>query len=228
VSSDPARPDPIQAVTLDVGGTLIEPWPSVGHIYSQTAADHGSAGIDPDLLNDRFRSAWHRTPGFSHTKAGWAAIVDATFGGLCSAAPSTTFFDELYQRFASPKAWRVYDDVAPFLAMLKRRNLRLGIISNWDERLAPLLTALDLAKHFEVQAISCAVGYQKPGPEIFHWTAAQLDVAPERILHVGDRLREDAQGALAAGYQAVWLARNHELAPPGIVTVTTLSEVAIR
>jgi hypothetical protein len=31
----------IRAVTFDVGGTLIEPWPSVGRVYAEVAARHG-------------------------------------------------------------------------------------------------------------------------------------------------------------------------------------------
>ena len=33
----------IQAVTFDVGGTLIRPWPSVGHVYAEVAARHAQA-----------------------------------------------------------------------------------------------------------------------------------------------------------------------------------------
>ncbi len=41
----------IRAVTFDVGGTLIEPWPSVGHVYAEVAARHGVAAIDVATLN---------------------------------------------------------------------------------------------------------------------------------------------------------------------------------
>ena len=41
----------IRAVTFDVGGTLIEPWPSVGHVYAEVAAQHGWAGLSIEALN---------------------------------------------------------------------------------------------------------------------------------------------------------------------------------
>ena len=50
----------IQAVTLDVGGTLIEPWPSVGHVYAEIAARFGAPGHAPALLNRQFGEAWRR------------------------------------------------------------------------------------------------------------------------------------------------------------------------
>jgi phosphoglycolate phosphatase-like HAD superfamily hydrolase len=51
------RRKPIQAVTFDVGGTLIDPWPSVGHVYAAVAAEHGLTGVDPESLNVRFAAA---------------------------------------------------------------------------------------------------------------------------------------------------------------------------
>src|SRR5580700_10426449 len=40
---------PIRAVTFDVGGTLIEPWPSVGRVYAEVAARHGLEVAAEDL-----------------------------------------------------------------------------------------------------------------------------------------------------------------------------------
>ena len=46
----------IKAVTFDAGGTLIKPWPSVGHVYAEAAAGH--ARIAPERLNERFAAVW--------------------------------------------------------------------------------------------------------------------------------------------------------------------------
>src|ERR1035441_10480064 len=97
----------IQAVTFDVGGTLIEVWPSVGHVYAEVAARHGVVGLSAASLNRRFTAAWRAATDFSHSRADWAALVDATFRGLTDRPPSQTFFGELYTRFASPYPWRI-------------------------------------------------------------------------------------------------------------------------
>src|SRR5438045_5197817 len=107
----PARK--IQAVTLDVGGTLIQPWPSVGHVYSEVAARHGVKNLSPEKLNKNFAAAWREKKNFRHTRADWAALVDQAFAGLCQPPPSRTFFPDIYQRFAEIAAWRIYDDVLP-------------------------------------------------------------------------------------------------------------------
>ena len=49
----------IQAVTFDVGGTLIEPWPSVGHVYANVAAHHGAPSLPVKVINRQFARAWN-------------------------------------------------------------------------------------------------------------------------------------------------------------------------
>ena len=199
---------PILAVTFDVGGTLLAPYPSVGHIYSEVAARHGYEGISPALLNRRFSAAWRKLKNFRYTRGQWATLVDATFRGLTKQPPRRTFFPALYERFAKPCAWRAYDDVRPVLAALAARGLKLGIISNWDDRLRPLLHALKLRQYFDVIVISCEVGVAKPARAIFRRAAADLGLMPETLLHIGDSLSMDVQGARAAGLQSLLLRRN--------------------
>lgn len=188
----------ILAVTFDVGGTLIRPWPSVGHVYAEVAIRHGF-NTNPETLNRRFRAAWQAKKNFRHTRDDWAKLVHHTFGD----SRCDIFFAELYDRFAMPDAWRVFDDVLPNLARLKKAGLKLGVISNWDERLRPLLQKLGLTDSFDAIVISSEVGFCKPTREIFHHALRALQVAPAQALHVGDSEIEDVQGARAAGMKAV-------------------------
>ena len=119
----------VRAVTFDVGGTLIKPWPSVGHVYAEVAAKHGRA-IQPAVLDQRFRKAWRELKNFNHAREEWAALVDQTFAGLLISPPSRTFFPELYDRFSEPDAWQIFEDVKPALEALAARGINLAIISN--------------------------------------------------------------------------------------------------
>lgn len=202
------RPNSICAITFDVGGTLIECRPSVGHIYSEVAARRGYV-VEPGILNSRFRAAWRSARLFRHTRADWSALVDATFEGLIRPLPSETFFPELYERFSEPNAWRVYDDVLTTLNALKSRGIKLGIISNWDERLRPLLKQLDLDRYFEKIIVSCEVSACKPAVEVFRAACSSLRSPPQNTLHIGDDLEKDVLGAEAAGLQA-WHLRRQE------------------
>ena len=200
----------IRAITFDVGGTLIAPWPSVGHIYSEVAARFGVSRIDGDILNDRFTAAWQRLQHFNYTRAEWSQLVDDTFEGLTQAPPSQTFFSQLYSHFGRAPTWRIFDDVLATLDVLASHDLKLGVISNWDERLRPLLRELRLDKYFEAIIVSCDVGYCKPSPVIFEQAARQLGLAPGRILHVGDSVTTDIEGAKTSGFQRVQLCRDRQ------------------
>ena len=196
----------IKAVTFDVGGTLIEPWPSVGHVYADVAARHG-VDVGADILNARFRSAWSARKSFEHSRAGWEELVDEVFLGLCK-PPRETFFAKLYDRFSESGAWRVYDDVVPALDALASRGIKLAVISNWDERLRGLLRVLGLDRYFEAFAISCETGFPKPSPVIFEQAAIKLGLSADAILHVGDSAEMDVAAARAAGLHALRIDRS--------------------
>lgn len=215
----------IRAVTLDVGGTLIEPWPSVGQVYATVASRHGFQ-LSSGVLNRRFAAAWRAKKDFSHSRAGWSELVDQTFAGLLETPPSRSFFPELYEEFSSAHAWRIYDDVLPFLAELRRRGLKLGVISNWDERLRPLLKKLELAAWFDAIVISAEDGAAKPHPAIFQRAAEQLQTDPASILHIGDSRVEDFAAARSAGFQALLLRRGK---PPRLgEQIASLAQALLR
>src|SRR5262245_33843189 len=150
----------ISAISLDVGGTLIEPWPSVGHIYASIAERHGYR-VAPEVLNQQFKLEWKALKDFQHGRDQWAALVDASFRGLDVPPPSASFFPDIYEEFTRAKSWHVFPDVVPTLTKLQAEGVRLAVVSNWDERLRPLLAALNLDSFFEVIIISCEVGHSK-------------------------------------------------------------------
>jgi putative hydrolase of the HAD superfamily len=215
----------IRAVTFDVGGTLIEPYPSVGHVYAAVAAEHGRV-IPPEELNRRFCSAWGAKKQFRHSREDWAMLVDETFGDLVSKGATRNFFDELYQRFALPACWRVFEDVQPALDDLRSRGVRLGVISNWDERLRPLLNRLGLDEYFESIVISCEAGSCKPAAEIFKEAIRHFGFEPDSILHVGDSLSEDVKGAEASEMRALLIDRSAPASKGVISSLTQIPSVA--
>lgn len=203
----PAPRAQIKAVTFDVGGTLIEPWPSVGHVYAEVAARHGLKNLSPEQINSRFKAAWRAREHFDYTRQDWAHLVDEVFGEPIATAPGGMFFADLYERFANPEAWRIFEDVEPTLNALASRGIRLAVISNWDERLRGLLRRLNLDRYFEAFAISCEVGFTKPSRFIFQQAAVDLDLRAGAILHVGDSFELDIEGAKAAGFHALQIHR---------------------
>jgi len=211
----------IRAVTFDVGGTLIEPWPSVGRVYAQIAERHG-VHVPAEQLDRQFAAAWKARKNFGYSMSDWSDLVNESFAGLAGAPPDDALFSDLYRHFATAAPWRVFDDVVHCLQRLKGRGLKLGIISNWDERLRPLLRALEMDQYFDTVVVSGEVGRHKPDAKIFETAALQLGTPAEAILHVGDSTAEDFEGARKAGLRAVLLRRGQTAARDSIPSLDLL------
>jgi putative hydrolase of the HAD superfamily len=95
----------------------------------------------------------------------------------------------------------------PAVEAQKSRGVRLGLISNWDNRLRPLFNQLKLEGHFEVIVVSCEAGFSKPSLEIFRLAACELGSSEAAMLHFGDSLEMDVHGAAAAGLRTVQVVR---------------------
>lgn len=216
---------PVHAVTFDAGGTLLTPRPSVGHVYAEVAAEHGLA-VEPENLNRRFKEAWRAKVTFDYSVAAWRELVRFVFGELIAGDISESLFQDLYNRFRQPSAWYVFEDVRPTLSKLRECGLKLGLISNWDDRLGPLLNALELDSFFDSIVISSDLGYAKPDPRIFQRAQQQLQVRASEILHVGDSQGEDVEAARGAGFQAVLLER-HRRATSSVASLAELPGLVI-
>jgi putative hydrolase of the HAD superfamily len=95
--------------------------------------------------------------------------------------------------------WLPFEGVPDALEDLCRRNLRLGVISNWDPSARSLLRRHGLEKFFEHIVISSEVGMEKPAPEIFELAMRLSGVGPAECLYVGDNYYVDTVGARKAG-----------------------------
>jgi putative hydrolase of the HAD superfamily len=175
----------------------------------------------PGELNTRFKTAWRARPNFAHSRNAWEELVTEVF--KCPLPPG--FFPELYDRFAEPDAWHVHEDVVPTLDLLASREIKLAVISNWDERLRPLLHKLKLDRYFEAFAVSLEVGFSKPSPVIFEHAAGKLGLPASSILHVGDSPEMDVAGAIAAGFQAIQICRRQSTPKGSIPSLVELAAI---
>ncbi len=214
-----------QAVTLDVGGTLITPWPSVGTVYADVANQKGHGPFDPDQLDRGFQRAWATKKEFQYTEAHWQALVRDTFSGHLPPDAVDALFPAIYQRFEDPDVWRIHEDVLPTLDELAGRGFRLAVISNWDSRLLPLLERLKLLSFFETATVSIDIGFTKPSPVLFEHTLKRLGLPASAVVHVGDSPREDIDGAESAGITGILLRRKGSPTPNAIRKLTDLSQI---
>jgi putative hydrolase of the HAD superfamily len=189
----------IRAVFFDVGGTLIHPWPSVGEVYARVGKRFG-VNASPEALEQAFRSAWKESKRSALTtsdKEWWRALVQRVMPEA-----QAGYFEALYETFAQPDAWRIFPEVFATLATCRKRRWHVGVISNWDERLRPLLDRLGLSGYFDSITVSCEVGAEKPTAEIFQAALRAAGMTPGESLHIGDSEAEDVDGARAVGMNA--------------------------
>ncbi len=69
--------------------------------------------------------------------------------------------------------------------------------------LRKILERHGLADYFEAFAFSDEVGRSKPHASIFLAACAALEVAPDQVVHIGDRDNKDIKGAQALGMKAI-------------------------
>jgi putative hydrolase of the HAD superfamily len=125
---------------------------------------------------------------------------------------------------AEHAAWAPARQLAPtthaLLESLRDRGIRLALVSNAldpPDLLHRDLRQLGVAERLDAAIFSSEVGWRKPHPAIFERALAELDVAPEHALFVGDTIATDIAGAAALGMrtcQAVWFRADDDAGGP--------------
>ncbi|OTA20916.1 flavin mononucleotide phosphatase [Xenorhabdus beddingii] len=70
--------------------------------------------------------------------------------------------------------------------------------------------ACGLAPYFKFVLKAGQDGRAKPYPDMYHLAADRLNLPTHQILHVGDNLSTDVEGALRSGMQACWINIEHK------------------
>jgi putative hydrolase of the HAD superfamily len=231
------RPAPLRAVFLDIGDTVMRPAPSWEHIYADALAEFG-VDVDMAALHGALRDAYHH--GGWGMDGGFEPSEDTSFrrtveidqraiGSLGLGPMPEDFFRRLSQRFGMAANWHVFPEVPATLDALRDRGLIIGAVSNWVWSLPELLHALDLVRRFDFVAASARIGFEKPHPEIFRYALHRAGVAAGEVIHVGDHVDADVEGARAVGIGAVLIDRHgrHQPSelPADVPIISALDEI---
>ena len=117
-------------------------------------------------------------------------------------------FDDLWEHFARPTSWELYEDVEATWSELTQLGYQLAIASNFDARLLDIVAQLPPIASAQHVFISSQLGYRKPSKKFFAKIADALDCVASELLLVGDNETADFQGAVSAGWHAVHLVRS--------------------
>jgi putative hydrolase of the HAD superfamily len=228
----------VRCVFFDAAGTIIHAEPTVETMYARALNSRGLK-VEAERVGDRFASAWQEMreearsrPPYGTDARGarewWEEVVRRTYEPWLEHVDAEEIFEELWQHFAGPRAWRVYGDVIPCFNELEGMGVRLGLISNWDVRLPRVLRGLGLWDRFEVTVVSYDVGAEKPDSRIFREALRRAELEPEQGLHVGDSYEADLRGAQRVGMYALWLNRDAGPAPEEEEGIPTLMDIPTR
>ena len=209
---------PVRGVLFDAAGTLIHPRESVGATYARFARQHG-ARIPASRLDEAFQRVLPRAPAMvfpdletaalhAAERDWWRRVVRDTFRAadqteLGRLSSFERCFEALFAHFSGADAWRVTERAPEALAALRDEGRRVGVASNFDHRLAPLLAELGLTAHLDVVLIPADLGAAKPEAAFFHAACRALGLEPAQTLYVGDHPEHDHEAARAAGLRAL-------------------------
>lgn len=120
----------------------------------------------------------------------------------------------------------LYEDVRPGLQRLRARYA-LATLSNGNADLG----RIGLADYFSVSLNARGVGAGKPDPRCFQRLAADLGLAPQHIVYVGDDPLLDVEAARAVGLKTVWMNRSNQAWPqqvaPADLSVSDCLQLAV-
>lgn len=109
-------------------------------------------------------------------------------------------------RRASTSLLRLYPGASELLARLRTAGLRIVLVSNAQSCYTrPELDLLGLTATFDLIVISSEAGVRKPSPELFRRALEAEQLAPSRVVMIGNDERADILGARAAGIDGIYL-----------------------
>lgn len=232
-----------RAVFLDVGDTLVHADPSWPAIIVRVAADRGvevthdalvaaERAIAPEIAR-RFSAGERHTASLATSEAFWTWVYDGLLARCAveaGARPGIAL--DCHVAFNDFASWAPFADAGPLLDALDARRgagLHVGVLSNWEEWLSPLLARLGMSRHFDAVTVSGEIGLEKPDAGIFDHALASagLDRSTAHLaVHVGDSWSADVAGARSVGITPVWLDREGRGTSDRVASTTTIRTLA--
>ncbi len=205
---------PPRAVTFDFGQTLAEMDTAM---LSRRLRERG-VEVAEHRLEAATTAAWQAYNRAVLAGLGghpWKLLVDTLLEGAGVAEGRAPLVDWLWDEQPRANLWRKpIPGMIELARELRAAGVPVGVVSNSEGRLAELAAEMGWGDEFVCIADSGRLGVEKPGREIFAWTAERLGVALEDVVHVGDAWAADYVAALGHGMRAV-LFRGEAFVPPG-------------
>jgi FMN hydrolase / 5-amino-6-(5-phospho-D-ribitylamino)uracil phosphatase len=201
----------IKAVTFDLDDTFWPVWPAIGRAEQEMAVwleEHapqilekfGREGLQ--RLRDQMA---RRKPELAHHISLMRILALREAAEQAGYSPSVG--EQAFQvMWEERNRVELFDDVEPVLRWLRNQGLTLGALSNGNAD----IDRVGLGEWFDFALNALSGGAPKPDSAMFTKAASLAGCQPSQIVHVGDDLVSDVQGAANAGMVTVWLNRSGE------------------
>jgi putative hydrolase of the HAD superfamily len=181
----------MKAVVFDLWDTLVE-WPvDEAEVLRSRLAAH--VEVEPEEFERRWRD------GYRASQTGPLADAYRALG-----LPEELIEEHVAARFAfASRVLRPREGAVETIHELRRRGLRIGLITMCSEEVPAAWADTDLAGLFDAETFSAACGLYKPDARIYRHTAEALGVEPEDCFFVGDGANDELAGAERVGMTGV-------------------------
>jgi HAD superfamily hydrolase (TIGR01549 family) len=199
----------LETVFLDAGGVLVYPnWTRISNALRARGIDVDPAALARAEPHAKKQIDVRQTiTATNDAGRGWlyfTLIFDRA--GVPPGPDVEAALQELHAYHQNTNLWELVPSyVAPSLAALRRRGLKLTIVSNANGKLRVLFERLALAGCVDCLLDSHDEGVEKPDPRFFEIALERSGARRESTIHVGDLYHVDVEGARAAGLRGVLL-----------------------
>ena len=186
----------VRAVVFDLWGTLVR-WPSED---AQRLREHWAVRLG--IAAKRLDELWHQTGAYEDRESG--PLMPFLHSIRAAAGSDLDVAEFLDWRVDLTRGALVADrQTIEALDELRRRRVRLGLVSNCTEDVAIVWPETELAPRFDVAVFSATAGVLKPDRRIYERAYTGLGVEPSDCLFVGDGANDELPGARRVGMTPV-------------------------
>jgi putative hydrolase of the HAD superfamily len=238
LAQDIRQVQPIDGVLFDYGQTLVtfaypkaELLEVIGNFRPTIEEVLGASAPPAEVILDQvFMPLEQYVSSESEDEVDWLEATRAAWKRAGLSLPDGLLYEIVdAEQMCWDRIVKVDPDALQVLSLLRARGVQRGICSNAPfppEMMRRQVGSNAIGELMDGIVFSSMVGRRKPAPEMYHAALDAIGVAPERVLFVGNRVREDYDGPRSLGMRAVlYTAHNSEPAPAGIRSIARLSEL---
>jgi len=187
-----------EMVLIDLDGTLVDSVPDLAWCI-----DEMMKAIDMPVRGEAKVRLW--------VGNGVPRLIERALSDQLDALPNPALYAKAQPIFMalyannSSKRSQIYPAVLEGLKWLKDEGIKLGCVTNKDERFTlPILKDLGLVDFFDIVISGDTLPVKKPDPAPLLHGARFFDIAPGKAMMIGDSI-SDVKASRAAGFSIVCL-----------------------